>query len=102
MSAATLPHEPRATLAMERWEARRRWARAGIVYVVMLLFSLLFLGPLLFAALSSLKTDPLAYPPRIAIPQLSPANWAATPPSWRISAPCRRCSPSSLCRWCWR
>ncbi|HKI58013.1 MAG TPA: carbohydrate ABC transporter permease [Trueperaceae bacterium] len=77
MSAATLPHEPRATLAMERWEARRRWARAGIVYVVMLLFSLLFLGPLLFAALSSLKTDPLAYPPRIAIPQLSPANWAA-------------------------
>lgn len=43
----------------------------------MLIFSLLFLGPLLFATISSLKTDPLSYPPTLTPPQLSPANWAA-------------------------
>lgn len=68
---------PAASLARERWEARRRWSRAAIAYLVMLLFSLVFLGPLLFAALSSVKTDPLAYPPKLLGPQLSPANWAA-------------------------
>ncbi|ADI15975.1 carbohydrate ABC transporter permease [Truepera radiovictrix] len=62
---------------IERWQARRRWARVGIVYTVMLIFSILFLGPLLFAALSSLREDPLEYPPTLAIPQLNPRNWAA-------------------------
>lgn len=71
---------------LERWQARRRWARAGIVYVLMLLFSILFLGPLLFATLSSLKTDPLEYPPTLAIPQLSPANWAAAAKLGRAGA----------------
>ncbi len=61
----------------ERWLARRRWSRAGLVYLLMLAFSLVFLGPLLFATISSLKPDPLAYPPTITPPQLSPANWAA-------------------------
>ena len=61
----------------ERWAARRRWSRAAIAYVIMLLFSILFLGPILFAALSSVKTDPLEYPPRLLAPQLMPANWAA-------------------------
>ena len=61
----------------ERWQARRRWARAGLTYTVLLFFAILFLGPLLFATLSSLKTDPLDYPPTLAIPQLSPTNWAA-------------------------
>ena len=61
----------------DRWQARRRWARAGIVYAVMLLFAILFLGPLLFATVSSLRTDPLAYPPTLNIPQLSPRNWSA-------------------------
>ena len=69
--------DPRAARDIERWQARRRWARAGIVYTVMLLFSMLFLGPLLFAAVSSLKEDPLEYPPTLAIPQLSPRNWSA-------------------------
>lgn len=59
----------------ERWATRRRWARAAIAYLVMLLLSILFLGPLLFAALSSVKTDPLQYPPQLFAPQLSPANW---------------------------
>src|SRR5690606_12626063 len=61
----------------ERWLARRRWSRAGLVYLLMLIFSLLFLGPLLFATISSLKTNPLSYPPTLTPPQLSPANWAA-------------------------
>lgn len=61
----------------ERWNARRRWARAGIIYTVMLFFSILFLGPLLFATISSLKTGPLEYPPTLAIPQFSPRNWSA-------------------------
>jgi multiple sugar transport system permease protein len=62
---------------LDRWHARRRWARAGLVYAVMLFFAIVFLGPILFAALSSLKTDPLEYPPRLLIPQLQPKNWAA-------------------------
>ena len=61
----------------ERWHARRRWARAGLVYLAMLFFAVVLLGPILFAALSSLKTNPLEYPPTLNIPQLSPANWSA-------------------------
>ena len=63
--------------AFEHWQARRRWARAGLVYAIMLAFAIVFVGPLLFATVSSLRTDPLAYPPTLAIPQLQPANWAA-------------------------
>ncbi len=76
----------RAAQEVERWQARRRWARAGIVYTVMLLFAILFLGPLLFATLSSLKEDPLEYPPTLAIPQLSPKNWAAAASLGRAGA----------------
>ncbi len=61
----------------ERWHARRLWARAGLIYLVMLFFAVVLLGPLLFAAFSSLKTNPLEYPPTLAIPQLSPQNWSA-------------------------
>ncbi len=77
MSVSAIGTGAAAILARERWEARRRWSRAALAYLVMLLFSLVFLGPLLFAALSSVKTDPLAYPPKLLSPQLSPANWAA-------------------------
>jgi len=62
---------------LERWQARRRWARAGLVYAIMLLFAIVFVGPLLFAAVSSLKTDPLEYPPSLNVPQLQPKNWSA-------------------------
>ncbi len=61
----------------ERWHARRRWARAGLVYLAMLFFAVVLLGPILFAALSSVKTNPLEYPPNLNVPQLSPANWSA-------------------------
>jgi multiple sugar transport system permease protein len=60
---------------MRGWLARRRWARAGIMYTVLLFFAIVFLGPLLFATLSSLKTNPLEYPPTLNIPQLWPKNW---------------------------
>lgn len=57
------------------WRAKRRWARVGIVYLVMLAFAVLFVGPLLFAGLSSLKINPLEYPPRLRIAELNPVNW---------------------------
>ncbi len=60
-----------------RWQARRLWARAGLTYAVMLAFAIIFLGPILFATISSVRTDPTAYPPTLNIPQLSPRNWAA-------------------------
>lgn len=63
--------------AFRRWQARRRWSRAAIVYVVMLIFGILLVGPLLFATISSLKADPLEYPPSLDVAQLHPRNWAA-------------------------
>ncbi|MEW6047414.1 MAG: carbohydrate ABC transporter permease, partial [Bacillota bacterium] len=55
--------------------ARRRWARAGAIYLLLLIFSLLFMGPVFFAALSSLKDNPTQWPPRLDPPQLDPRNW---------------------------
>lgn len=77
MRAAATTLDARDQRALEHWQARRRWARAGLVYTLMLAFAIVFVGPLLFAALSSLKTDPLEYPPTLAIPQLQPSNWSA-------------------------
>lgn len=79
MAQATLNRNEqiRAQANIERWQARRRWARAGILYTVMLAFAIIFVGPLLFATISSTRTDPLEYPPSLNIPQLSPRNWAA-------------------------
>ncbi|WP_198409614.1 carbohydrate ABC transporter permease [Limnochorda pilosa] len=57
------------------WLARRRWARAGLVYTTLLVLSILFMGPLLFATLSSLKDQPTEWPPRLDPPQLSPRYW---------------------------
>ncbi|MEX2540969.1 MAG: carbohydrate ABC transporter permease [Trueperaceae bacterium] len=73
------PENERAPAPAElvRWHARRRWARAGLVYTVMLAFAVLFLGPLLLAFVSSLRVDPLSYPPTLNPPQLWPRNWVA-------------------------
>ena len=60
-----------------RWLARRRWARAGWVYFMLILFSFVFIGPLLMGTISSLKTNPDEYPPRIFFEQLRPSNWAS-------------------------
>lgn len=60
-----------------RWLARRRWARAGWVYLALIVFSIVFMGPLLIGTLSSLKTNPLEYPPRLNFEQVRPRNWAA-------------------------
>ncbi len=77
MAQSTLRGQFASQQSFEHWQARRRWARAGIVYTVMLGFALLFMGPLLFSTLSSLKVDPLEYPPTLNIPQLYPKNWVA-------------------------
>jgi multiple sugar transport system permease protein len=77
MAQATIRGRFASQQSFEQWQARRRWARAGIVYTVMLAFAILFMGPLLFATISSLKVDPLEYPPTLNIPQLYPKNWAA-------------------------
>lgn len=70
-------YRPSSPVTDGRAVARRRWARAGLVYLLLLLFSLVFIGPLVFGALSSLKTDPTEYPPRLLPEQLNPRNWVA-------------------------
>lgn len=75
-SAPTAPRARRAE-ADPRAAARRAWARAGLVYTLLLVFSFFFMGPFLFATLSSLKDNPLEWPPRLDPPQLRPSNWAA-------------------------
>jgi multiple sugar transport system permease protein len=57
--------------------ARRRWARTGSIYVLLMFFSLFFMGPLVFAFMSSLKDNPTDWPPQLGSPQLSPVNWGA-------------------------
>lgn len=61
----------------QSWVTRRRVSFAILVYGLLLFFAVLFMGPLLMAALSSLKTDALETPPRILFEQLSPRNWGA-------------------------
>ena len=59
------------------WVMRRRWSYAGLIYATLIFFAIFFMGPLLMAALSSLKVDPLEYPPRINFEEMRPRNWAA-------------------------
>lgn len=66
----------RQIVSADYYLQRRRWARLGLLYVVLLGFSLFFLGPLLFSTVMSLKEDPLEYPPSLTIPQLNPRNWS--------------------------
>jgi multiple sugar transport system permease protein len=76
----TLDAVPRAGID-PRWLARRRWARAGLIYFLLILFSFVFMGPLVLGFVSSLKTDPLEYPPRLAFEQVNPRNWTS---AWRL------------------
>lgn len=57
---------------------RRRWANVGAAYLLLLIFAVLFVGPFLFATLSSLKDNPVEWPPRLAFEQIKPVNWAAS------------------------
>ncbi|MFC3834341.1 carbohydrate ABC transporter permease [Deinococcus rufus] len=57
----------------ERWLARRRWARAGWLYAFMIAMSFVFLGPFLMGVVSSVKDNPNEYPPKLIIPQFTPA-----------------------------
>jgi len=54
---------------------RRRWTNVGAIYLILLLFSILFMGTFLFGALSSLKDNPSSWPPTLQTEQLSPKNW---------------------------
>ncbi len=65
------------------WLARRRWSYAALLYALLLFFAIAFMAPLLMAALSSLKADPLEYPPRIAFEEVSPRNWVT---AWGLGA----------------
>ncbi len=65
------------------WIARRRWSYAALLYTILVFFAIMFMGPLLMAALSSLKADPLEYPPRLAFEEVAPRNWAA---AWSLGA----------------
>jgi multiple sugar transport system permease protein len=65
------------------WVMRRRWSYAALIYSILLFFAIFFMGPLLMAALSSLKVDPLEYPPRVYFEELRPRNWAA---AWSLGS----------------
>lgn len=60
-----------------RWLARRRWARVGWAYALLVIFGTLVLGLFYVAFTASLKDNPLEWPPDLAPAQLSPANWSA-------------------------
>jgi multiple sugar transport system permease protein len=65
------------------WVMRRRWSYAALVYTLLLFFAVIFMGPLLMAALSSLKVDSLESPPRIFFEELKFRNWSA---AWNLGA----------------
>jgi multiple sugar transport system permease protein len=74
---------PTAGTKTPDWVMRRRWSYAALIYTLLIFFAIIFMGPLLMAALSSLKTDPLEYPPRLYFEQLRPRNWFA---AWQLGS----------------
>ena len=54
---------------------RRRWTNVGAIYLILLLFSIVFMGTFLFGAISSLKDNPSEWPPTLKTKQLSLKNW---------------------------
>ena len=58
--------------------ARRRWANVAAIYDFLLIFSLAFMGPYVFALLSSLKDNPTEWPPSLVVNQLKPSNWKSS------------------------
>ena len=54
---------------------RRRWANIAAIYVLLLAFSIVFMGPFIFGFISSLKDDPLEWPPKLSVNQLKASNW---------------------------
>lgn len=54
---------------------RRRWTNVGAIYLILLVFSVIFMGTFLFGAISSLKDNPSSWPPALRTEQLSPKNW---------------------------
>ncbi|MFW6273984.1 MAG: carbohydrate ABC transporter permease [Halanaerobium sp.] len=54
---------------------RKRWRNVAAVYVLLLLISIVFMGPFVFGFISSFKDDPTEWPPSLTSEQLSPENW---------------------------
>ncbi|MCF8009305.1 MAG: carbohydrate ABC transporter permease, partial [Halanaerobiales bacterium] len=54
---------------------RKRWKNVIAIYIILLLFSILFIGPFLFGMLSSLKDNPTEWPPSLSSEQLQLKNW---------------------------
>ncbi|MCF8001446.1 MAG: carbohydrate ABC transporter permease [Halanaerobiales bacterium] len=54
---------------------RKRWRNVFAVYIILLLFSMLFIGPFLFGMISSLKDNPTEWPPSLSAEQLKLTNW---------------------------
>lgn len=55
---------------------RKRWRNVAAVYVLLLLLSIVFMGPFVFGFMSSFKDDPTEWPPSLTSEQLNPSNWA--------------------------
>ena len=72
MRSGTVITEEKTELEILR---RRRWANVGAVYVFLLVLSIIFIGPIVFAAISSFKDNPLEWPPRITTNQFKFTNW---------------------------
>jgi len=54
---------------------RKRWRNVAAIYVLLLLISIVFMGPFVFGFISSFKDDPTEWPPSLSSAQLSPENW---------------------------
>src|SRR5690554_6611378 len=70
--------ETHSTEQTKFYAARRRWANVAAIYVFLLMFSMAFMGPYVFALLSSLKENPTEWPPSMVVNQLKPSNWRAS------------------------
>ncbi|MFW6273979.1 MAG: carbohydrate ABC transporter permease [Halanaerobium sp.] len=55
---------------------RKRWRNVAAIYVLLLLLSIVFMGPFVFGFISSFKDDPTDWPPTLTSAQLNPINWA--------------------------
>ena len=54
---------------------RKRWRNVIAIYVILLMFSILFIGPFVFGMISSLKDNPTEWPPSLTADQLKLENW---------------------------
>jgi multiple sugar transport system permease protein len=76
MASQSLPRDFSSARRLERSLERQRWARVGWVYGSLSLVGVVFIGVFYVAFITSLKSDPLEWPFRFGVAQLSPSNWS--------------------------